>query len=252
MPLDFNNAPPQFGELIPPQIVKVIGHIRAGGTTLPGEDPGDAGLFKASKEGDVCMLDWEFTIMFGPNAKSNVWQNMTISGGKTDPDGTSIGGKFSKGTLRAMIESARGIMPDDMSPAAMAGRQPPCYAVLNGIEFVAKIGIKPESEDRKYKAASILERVVTPDKPEYARAMAGESIPVASVAPVSAKPVAAVAAGWAAPASATPGGAWAATSAAPAATPATPAATAGAWGAPLGTATAAAPAAGGLPAWASK
>ena len=81
---DLNDAEPQRGGLIDPCFAKIIGTLRPGG--INGPAPGDQGLLKASKQtgSDVRMLDWEFTVVEGPNARRKFWQTMVVSGGEVD------------------------------------------------------------------------------------------------------------------------------------------------------------------------
>ena len=58
----------------------------------------------------------------GPYARRKFWQMFTVSGGKLDDKGVSIGWKISKSTFRAMIDSALGLDPKDMSEATKAKR----------------------------------------------------------------------------------------------------------------------------------
>ena len=74
------------------------------------------------------MLDCEFTVVEGPHAKRKFWQMFTVQGGKVDENGVSIGWNISKSTFRAMIDSALGLDPQDMSETAKAEAHParPC------------------------------------------------------------------------------------------------------------------------------
>jgi hypothetical protein len=85
----------------------------------------------------------------------------------------SIGWKISKGSFRAMIDSALGLDPQDMSDAAKSKRMLRGLADLNGITFVAKIKIEPAS-DARYSDTNRLDRVVVPGEPEWRKVMDGE------------------------------------------------------------------------------
>ena len=92
------------------------------------------------------MLDCEFTVAEGPHARRKFWQMFTVPGGKVDENGVSIGWKISKSTFRAMIDSALGLDPQDMSEAAKAKRILRGFADLSGITFVAKIKVEPSND----------------------------------------------------------------------------------------------------------
>lgn len=178
MTFDMNDAElPRSTDLIPDgSFVKVRMEIRKGG--IDGASPFDRELLKAAKTpgSDVRMLDCEFTVVAGPHTKRKFWQSFTVAGGKVDEQGVSIGWKISKGMFRAMIDSALGLDPHDMSEAAKAKRILRGLADLNGITFAAKLRVEP-ANDPRYGDNNRIDRVVLPGEPEYARIMAGEALP---------------------------------------------------------------------------
>ena len=180
MTFDMNDAEPQkTGDLIPDgSFAKITMTIRPGNVDGQGEI--DQGLLKASNSpgSDVLMLDAEFTVVEGPHAKRKFWQLFTVSGGKLDENGVSIGWKISKSSFRAMIDSALGLDPDDMSEAAKAKRVLRGLADLGGITFVTKIKVEPSSDPR-YGDSNRLERVVLPSETEWRKVMDGETVPAA-------------------------------------------------------------------------
>jgi hypothetical protein len=175
---DMNDAEPQkSGELIPDgTFAKVTMSIRPGG--IDGQSEIDQALLKAPKDpsSDVRMLDCEFTVAEGPHAKRKFWQMFTVQGGKVDENGVSIGWKISKSTFRAMIDSALGLDPQDMSEAAKQKRILRGLADLNGITFVAKIKVEA-SEDARYSDQNRLDRVVLPTEKEWKLVMDGKDVP---------------------------------------------------------------------------
>jgi hypothetical protein len=178
MTFDMNDvAPQQSGDLIPDgTFAKVTMSIRKGGTD--GMSEVDRGLLKPSNQAgsDVLMLDAEFTVVEGPHARRKFWQNFTVQGGKLDEQGQSIGWNISKSAFRAMIDSALGLNPEDMSEEARAKRVLRGLADLDGITFVAKIQIEP-SRNPAYRDANKLDHVVLPTAPEWQKVMAGETVP---------------------------------------------------------------------------
>ena len=208
MTFDMNDAEPQKGgDLIPDGAhAKLNMHIRPGG--IDGFFEADRGLLKASSSpgSDVQSIDAELTVVEGPHARRKLWQTFTVRGGKLDDKGQSIGWGISKSTFRAMIDSALGLDPNDMSEAAKSKRVLRGLADLSGITFVGKIRIEA-SQDPRYGDSNRLDRVILPNEPIWQRVMNGEAVPDAP----SGRPRAAAQA----PAGATP--AW---STAPVATPA--------------------------------
>lgn len=198
MTFDMNDAElPRSTDLIPDgSFVKLRMEIRKGG--IDGASPFDRELLKAAKTtgSDVRMLDCEFTVVAGPHGKRKLWQSFTVAGGKVDEQGVSIGWKISKGMFRAMIDSALGLDPHDMSEAAKAKRILRGLADLNGITFAAKLRVEP-ANDPRYGDNNRIDRVVLPGEPEYPRIMAGEALPTQPSQRVVRAPAAGAAAGWA-------------------------------------------------------
>lgn len=155
---------------------------RPGG--VDGSVPMDKGLLKASQSSDAKMLDCEFTVVDGPFAKRKFWQNFTVAGGKLDENGVSKGWNISKAAFRAMVDSALGLDPGDMSEAAKQKRMIQGLKQLDGIAFAARIMVEPASSPQ-YKDANKLANVVLPGEPQYLPIMRGEQV---RPEPINAKP----------------------------------------------------------------
>ncbi len=84
-------------------------------------------------------LNCEFVVLEGPYDKRKFWGNLTVSGGKVNEDGSSIAGTITRATLRAILESARNVRPDDESDAAKRTRLVNGYGDFNGMEFWARV-----------------------------------------------------------------------------------------------------------------
>ena len=159
MPYDYSDAPlPQF-DLIPHGTTATVGmHIHAGGV---GED----GMLKRSKDGLCEMLHVEFTVLDGPYKGRKFWENLILAG---TTDGHKEAVKISQGTLKAILDSALGLKPDDMSPEARKARNV-SPKQFEGMTFIAKIGIekgKPKNDGSggNWDDKNILAGVITPDK----------------------------------------------------------------------------------------
>jgi hypothetical protein len=174
---DFSDVEPQqSSDLIPDgTFAKVTMTIRPGG--VDGQTEIDRGLLKASTTAgsDVLSLDSEFTVTEGRLARRKFWQTFTVSGGKVDEKGASIGWNISKRTFRAMIDSARGLDPNDNSEEANAKRRLRGLADLDGIAFVAKITVEP-SNDPRYPDKNKLDRPVLPNEKEWRAVMDGQDL----------------------------------------------------------------------------
>jgi hypothetical protein len=163
MAYDYTNAPPQREtELIPHGTVATVAlKIRVG-------NAGEGGLLKRSKNGDCEMLELELTVADGPYGKRKFWENLILAGTTA---GHAKAAEVSRGTLRAIIESAKGIKPQDVSPQARQARTVELKDI-DGMTFIAKIGVekgKPRNNGsgENYADKNILAAVVTPDKKDW-------------------------------------------------------------------------------------
>jgi hypothetical protein len=163
MPYDYSEAPQQREmELIPHGTVATVSmKIRGGGA-------GENGLLKRSKDGGCEMLDLEFVVVDGPYARRRFWSNLILSG---TTSGHEKAAEISRATLRAIIESARGIKPDDTSPQARQARTVE-LANFDGMTFVAKIGVekgrpRTDGSGENYSDKNVLVAAVTPDKKDW-------------------------------------------------------------------------------------
>src|SRR5215470_10932870 len=129
MPFDYTDAPPSF-DLIPDGIVATVSiHIRPGGV---GEDS----MLKRSANGDCEMLDCEFTVLDGTYKGRKFWHNLLLVG-TTDGQKKMAAGNV--GVLKAILDSALGLMPNDVSAEARAARTV-SVKWFDGKSFIAKIG----------------------------------------------------------------------------------------------------------------
>jgi hypothetical protein len=153
---DFNTAGEQRSfDIIPDGTVAIVQmSIRPGNI-------GEGGLLKRSKNGEAEGLDAVLTVVDGKYAKRKFWSYM-LTGGTTD--GHAQAADITTRRCRAILESARGIKPTDVSEAAKKARVAD-YADFDGICFMCKIGVEPASGE--YKAKNILAEVVTPDRKEW-------------------------------------------------------------------------------------
>jgi hypothetical protein len=187
MAYDYTDAPEQRGnELIPADTVATVQlTIRPGGA-------GEGGLLKRSKDGACEMIDAEFVIVDGPHAKRKLWENLVIAG---TTDGHAKAAEISRGKLRAILESARGIKPNDTSKEAREARTAE-LGDFDGLRFIAKIGIekgrpKNDGTGESYPDRNTIAAVITPDRkdwhtveqvPRPARPVAGDSAVVVPIA----------------------------------------------------------------------
>lgn len=216
--LDFNTAETQStgkGPIPPDSCVILTMEVRSPRSGKQGSHP----LLCKSDKGNE-YLDVEFKVARGSYEGKTIWQNFTVAGSEQ-------AAKISMRTLRAIVESARGIDPNDASPQATSGRRLNDWSDFQSIQFMAKVDAKVEQnyKDGEFYCNNHIKKIITPDMEEYNTvAQQGEII---SNNPLPDKPATA-----SAPKPSAPAPAWGAPAAAPAAT--------------------AAPASNPVPAWAKK
>src|SRR3974377_2399931 len=152
MAYDFNTASEQRSfDVIPDRTIAVVQlNIRPG-------DADGGGLFTRSKNGQAEGLNCELTVVGGQHDKRKIFEWMTISG---TTNGHSEAAEITHRKLRAIIESARGIKPTDVSEAAKKARIAE-YSDFDGMRFLAQIGVEPAQGD--YRAKNFLAQIITPD-----------------------------------------------------------------------------------------
>jgi hypothetical protein len=157
MSFDFNDAGPQRSfDVIPADTIAILHmSVKSGGA-------GDGGWLKRSKAGDSEALDCKFTVVDGPFGKRVFFTLFTVAG---TTEGHAAAAGISRARLRAMLESARGIRPDDESNAAKEARRISSFGDFDGIRFIGKIGVEPPRGE--YKAKNILTEVVVPGRREW-------------------------------------------------------------------------------------
>jgi hypothetical protein len=153
---DYNDAQEQKNlDVIPENTVAVVQL-----TVRPG-NAGENGILKRSKNGAAEGLDAVFTVVEGPYTKRRFFAFMILSG---STDGHMTAADITRSKLRAILESARGIKPADVSEEAKKARVAELED-FNGMRFMCRIGVEPEKDG--YKAKNILGEVITPDKKEW-------------------------------------------------------------------------------------
>ena len=135
--INLNDAEISTGdyELIPDgTIAKVSMLVRPGGE-------GEGGWLTEAASKNL-YLNCEFVVTEGKYARRKFWQVLVLVGGKKNEKGESMSANISKATLRAIVESAKGVDPKDTSEDAKSKRVLQSFDDLNGLEFTAKIKIE--------------------------------------------------------------------------------------------------------------
>lgn len=175
--LDLNTAEdqPSF-DLIPNKtFAKMRLQLRPGGYDDLSQG-WDGGLARLSEKTGAVYLDAEFSVLDGPYTSRKVWTLI----GLYSPKSTKWA-NISRSLVKAMINSAYGLYPDDLSPASQQRRALTSLNALDGLEFVGVIGIET---DESGKRRNVIKGAVTPDSPSYAEFMFGQptavNVPAAS------------------------------------------------------------------------
>jgi hypothetical protein len=172
MSIDFNDANEQRADGVIPDgtYCGLRLEIRPGGENIEGCAEADLGLFKLSQTSDAAYLVCELTVTSGPHAGRKVYQNFVVSGGKLNEAGVSKAWNISKDTMRAMIDSAFGLDPKDMSDLTKKKRRMSGFRDLNGIEFFARLGVERGGETPdggQYPDRNRIAHVVVPGELHY-------------------------------------------------------------------------------------
>jgi hypothetical protein len=153
MTIDLNEAGGQREfDLIPADTIAILAiKVRGGGA-------GPDGALRRSKDGKSEGLDLELTVCDGKHVKHKLWTLLTLQG---EAEGHAEAGRISATVLRAIVESSRGVQPNDKSEQAKQQRQLDSYLELDGMRFVGRIGVEPAKNG--YDAKNKLASVITPD-----------------------------------------------------------------------------------------
>lgn len=159
---DFNDAEQQQDfDLIPKgTVARLRMTIKPGGYDDPAQGWVGGYATQSFETGSV-YLACEFVVLDGEYAKRKLWSNVGLHSPK-GPVWAGMGRSF----LRAALNSARGIHPQDMSPQAAASRRIQGFHELDGLEFVGRIDVE---KDGKGELRNVVKLAVEPDQPEYAQ-----------------------------------------------------------------------------------
>lgn len=174
---DFNSAAEQSSyDLIPKgTVVRVRMTIKPGGYDDPSQGWTGGYATRSMTTGSV-YLNCEFVVLDGPFARRKMWSLIGLYSAK-GAEWTNMGRTF----IKAILNSARGINPNDSSPAAQNARRISGFADLEGIEFVGKVD---RDKDQNGQDKCVIKSAVTPEHKDYAAHMNGAPAGAAS-APAS-------------------------------------------------------------------
>lgn len=162
---DFNDAEAQQGafDLIPKGItVPVRMTLKPGGHDDHNQG-WSGGYATESFDTGAVYLACEFVVTSGPFAKRKMWSNIGLYS-KKGPTWGQMGRSF----IRAALNSARNVQPQDNSPQAASARRIESFADLDGLEFIARVDVE---KDAKGADRNVVKQAVEPDHKDYASLM---------------------------------------------------------------------------------
>lgn len=176
---DFNDAEQQQSfDLIPKgTVARVRMTIKPGGFDDPAQGWSGGYATQSFETGSV-YLSCEFVILEGEFARRKMWSNIGLQSPK-GPNWGNMGRTF----VRAALNSARNIRPQDNSPQAAAARRIAGFHELDGLEFVARIDVE---KDGRGELKNVVKLAVEPDHPDYARGTGGSGATGAPTRPTAA------------------------------------------------------------------
>ncbi len=162
---DFNDADAQQGafDIIPKGItVPVRMTLKPGGHDDHNQG-WSGGYATESFDTGAVYLACEFVVTSGPFAKRKMWSNIGLYS-KKGPTWGQMGRSF----IRAALNSARNVQPQDNSPQAASARRIESFADLDGLEFIARVDVE---KDAKGADRNVVKQAVEPDHKDYASLM---------------------------------------------------------------------------------
>jgi hypothetical protein len=162
---DFNDAEQQQSfDLIPKGTVAPVRMTIKPGGHDDAAQGWTGGYATQSFDTGSIFLACEFVILDGEYARRKMWSNVGLHSSK-GPAWGNMGRTF----IRAVLNSARNIQPQDNSPQASAARRIQGFNELDGIEFVARIDVE---KDGRGELRNVVKIAVEPDQADYPRASA--------------------------------------------------------------------------------
>lgn len=183
---DFNDAEQQQSfDLIPKgSLVRVRMTIKPGGHDDPAQG-WTGGYATESFDTGAVYLACEFVVLEGPFAKRKMWSNIGLHSRKGP-----TWGQMGRSMIRAILNSARNIHPQDSAAPAAAARRIQGFHELDGVEFLARVDVE---KDAKGLDRNVVKLAIEPDHKDYA-ALMGSAPRSPSQAPASPQPYTAPAA----------------------------------------------------------
>ena len=180
--IDFNGAETQDAALanIPSNtLLKVRMTIRPGGV-------GPEGWLTQSKTSDALYINTESVVLDGPHARRRIYTRIGVKGRAVNDRGEDVYANRGRALIRGILESARGVRTDDQSDRARSARTIRGFGDLNGLEFVAKVGIDKDRNNPSDAGRNVIAAAIAAEHGDYGRLMG--AAPAAAPATTAATP----------------------------------------------------------------
>ncbi|GHE00973.1 hypothetical protein GCM10008024_14750 [Allgaiera indica] len=188
--MDFNGAEAQDAafDLIPANtLVKVTLTIRPGGA-------GPEGWLTQSRTSSALYLNTEAVVLEGPHARRRIYTRIGFKGKSVNERGEDTYANRGRALIRGILESARGIKASDQSESARAARTIRSLGDLNGLDFVAKVGVEKDRNNPDDAGRNVIKAAIGPEHAQYASVM-GAVPPAPQTPPAQSAPAAPSASG---------------------------------------------------------
>jgi len=158
---NFNDARDQLSyELIPHKTIAKVRLLLKKGNHVTQEFPD--GYATLSKAGTSIYLACEFVILSGEYENRKVWSNIGLHSDKS-----TLYAEIGRDTIRAILNSARGLHSKDKSLEAEKQRQIKSFADLDNLVCVAEITINDKGDQPRNE----IKIIITPDDAKYSEFM---------------------------------------------------------------------------------
>ena len=154
---NFNDAADQMSyELIQHKtIAKVAINVKRGGYIT---EEWDDGYATKSNSSNSVYLACEFVVIGGEYDNRKVWSNIGLFSEASDKYAI-----IGRSTIKAILESANNLHPEDKSPQAIAVRNIKDFGDLNNLQVIAEIVINDKGQNPKNE----IKTIITPGHPKY-------------------------------------------------------------------------------------
>ena len=158
---NFNDARDQVSyELIPHKTIAKVRLLIKKGNHIT--DEFTDGYATLSKVGTSVYLACEFVVLSGQYENRKIWSNIGLHSDKS-----TLYAEIGRDTIRAILNSARGLHYKDKSPEAEKLRTIRSFADLDNLICVAEITIN----DKGDKPCNEIKTIITPDHARYSEFM---------------------------------------------------------------------------------